>query len=259
MIRIRRSPTPATGAGALPAVQAAAAGGITPGSVYVVKTAGDGTKETLQKGKKAVLGSASDKTRYAELITRDTFGGTLTADGTYLNQADYDKFGGCADPRLRLYTFRDSLRKIGQIGGVVALLPALFALLTAIAGVFFVWSSQAQASVSAVAGTAQTVLAWAGQPADQLDAAGVSAAEVAAVRQQLDSRSRDAQFCLLAIEGQQAPSVTIPGVTCASATTPWWRGTVAGSLITGGIAVLTALVGIVALRSNYAFQKNPPG
>lgn len=259
MIRIRRSPTPSKGAGVLPSVLAAAAGGMTPGSVYVVKTAQDGTKVMLQKGKKAVLESASDKTRHAELITRDTFGGTLTADGTYLNQADYDKFGGCADPTLRLYTFRDSLKKIGQIGGVVALLPALFALLTAVASVFFVWSSQAEASPSAVAGTAQTVLAWAGQPTGQLDATDVGAAQVAAVHQQLDSRSRDAQSCLLGIEGQQAPSVTIPGVTCVPATTPWWRTTVAGSLITGGIALLTALIGIVALRSNYAFQKNPPG
>ena len=253
MIRIKRS---ATEPGELPELHRAAAGGVAQGGVYVAKAVGSTLQPQLEDGQKAVLESDSDKTQRAELLTRAAFGGMVTAEGTYLNAVDYAKFTRRDDPTLRLYTIRDSLHKIVQKGGLVVLLLALGALITAVAGVFFVWSSHAQPSPSAVAGTAQTVLAWAGQPADQLDV-GVSAAQITGVHQQLDARSREAEWCLLAIEGQRAPSAAIPGVTCAPGTVLWWRSTLTGSLITGGIAVFTALVGIVALRSKYGFQKSP--
>jgi hypothetical protein len=37
----------------------------------------------------------------------------------------------------------------------------------------------------------------------------------------------------------------------------WWRTTLTGSLIAGGIAVVSALVAIIALASRYSFQKSP--
>lgn len=61
----------------------------------------------------------------------------------------------------------------------------------------------------------------------------------------------------MAIEGQHTPALTIPGISCAKASAPWWQKTLTGSLITDGIAVLTALVSIIALRSRYGFQKSP--
>lgn len=229
--------------------------GVAPGDVYVRWTI-DGGVQTLEDNKKAVLES-HDNTQRAELVTRANLGaGAIEVDGTYLNADDFAKFTNRNDPTLRLYTIRDSLRKVKQRGGLVILLTALGALITAVVAVFFLWSSHAQPSPSALVGTAQTVLAWVGQPADKLDV-DVSSAQVVVVRQQLDTRSREAQWCLLATEGQKTPSVTIPGVTCAPATVPWWRSSFTGSLITGGIAVLTALIGIVALRSKYGFQRSP--
>jgi hypothetical protein len=253
MIRIKRRPTDP---GWLPEIHPAGQGSVAAGAVYVAKTV-DGVLQQpqLETGQKAVLEVGS---QHAEVKTSAVYNGTVSADGTYLNAVDYAKFTSRDKPTLRLYTSRDSLHKMMQIPGLVLLLPALGATLTAIAGIFFVWSSQAQPTPSAVAGTAQTVLAWAGQPTDQFDAP-VSAAQITAVHQQLDARSQEAEWCLLAIEGQHTPSVTIPGVTCAPVTVPWWRSALAGSLITGAIAVCTALVGIVALRSKYGFQKSPDG
>jgi hypothetical protein len=226
----------------------------------VAKTV-DGTLQAqLQNNKKAVLESADDNTQRAELRTRAVYGdgGMPNADGTYLNAVDYARFTRRDDPTLRLYTIRESLRKIKQRGGLVVLLTAFGALITAVAAIFFLWSSHSQPTPSALLGTAQTVLAWADQPVDQLDA-GFSADQIMAVHQQLDTRSRQAQWCLLAIEGQKTPSVSIPGVTCAPVAVSWWRSTLTGSLITGVIAVFTALLGIVALRNKYGFQKSPDG
>jgi hypothetical protein len=260
MIPVRRSPTPLNQEGSLPLLHRAAQD-VPSGGVYVAKTEGNTLRPQLEDGKRVVLESASDKNQRAELITCGGNGpiaaGVIGADGTYLNAVDYAKFTNRDNLTLRLYTFSDTLGKIVSSAGLVVLLPAIGALLIAVVGIFFLLSSQGQPSASAAVGTAPTVLAWAGQPAVQLDAAKVSDAQVAQVHQQLDTRSREAEWCLQAIEGQQAPAVAIPGVTCAPVSVPWWRRTLTGSLITGGIAVLTGLVGILALRSRYGFQKSP--
>jgi hypothetical protein len=238
-----------------------AAQGVPQGGIYVAMTENNTLRPQLTDGDRVVLESEADTNQKAELITRGGNGpidsGTVMQPGIYLNGVNYAKFSNRTDLTLRLYTERDTLRKIASVTGLVLLLPAAGALIAAVVGIFFLWSSQGQPSTATAAGTAQTVLAWAGQPADQLEAPDVGGAHVAQVHQQLDTRSRDAEWCLLAIEGQQAPAVTIPGVTCAPARVPWWRSTLTGSLITGGVAVLTALTGIVALRSHYGFQKSP--
>jgi len=73
----------------------------------------------------------------------------------------------------------------------------------------------------------------------------------------LSSGASQAQSCQLLIEGHQAPAVTLPRLICGPLTMPWWRSTLTGSLVTGGIAVLTALVGISTLPSHYRFGKKP--
>jgi hypothetical protein len=46
-------------------------------------------------------------------------------------------------------------------------------------------------------------------------------------------------------------------VTCAPPAVQWWQSATTGSFITGGIAVLTAIVGIFGLPSHFGFRKSP--
>jgi hypothetical protein len=256
MIKVTRSPTPLKADDDSFLILHKAPQGVPQGGIYVAKMDGGALQPQLEDGKPVVLQSASDKTQRAELITRAASSG-IDAQGTYLNAVDYAKFTSRDDPTLRLYTGRDTWHKMASTAGLVLLLPTVGALLVAAAGIFFLLSSQGQPSASAVDATAQTVLAWADQPAVQLDAVGLSAAQVGQVHEQLDTRSREAEWCLLAIEGQHTPAVGIPGVTCTPVGVPWWRATLTGSLIAGGIAVVSALVATIALASHYSFQKSP--
>lgn len=210
--------------------------GIAVGNVYVGQKVGNGPMTAeLEDGKNAVLQTQDGEK--LELTTRATISGNPGVTGTYLNPADFFSLRNRASPRLRLYTRRDTFAKVRSSAGVLLLLPALLAVFTAGAGFFFLLSSQGQPPATAVAAQAQAILTWVAQPGG--------------------AKASAAQSCLQRIEGQPAPSVIIPGVTCAPPTVPWWRSTLAGSLVTGGIAVLAALVGIFGLPSHYAFRKNP--
>jgi hypothetical protein len=258
MIKVTRSPTPLKADADSFLMLHKATQGVPQGGIYVAKMDGGVLQPQLEDGKCVVLQSASDKTQKAELITCAAASASgIEAQGTYLNAVDYAKFTNRDNLTLRLYTGCDTWRKIASTAGLVLLLPTVGAVLAAAAGIFFLLSSQGQPSASAAAATAQTVLAWAGQPTVQLDSVGLSAARVAQVHEELDTRSREAEWCLLAIEGQRTPAVGIPGVTCTLTGVPWWRMTLTGSAIAGGIAVVSALVAIVALASRYSFQKSP--
>ena len=206
------------------------------GNVFMGKKDDGGalTAELVDGAKAVLLTQDGGK---LELTTRNTIGGGPTATGTYLSAADFVSLENKAQPQLRLYKRTDTFAKVLSAAGILLLLPALLALLTAAASLFFLLSSQSQPSTTAVADQAQAIVSWAGQPGT--------------------ARASTAQACLLRIQGQPGPPVTIPGVTCAPPTTPWWRSTLTGSLLTAGIAVLAALIGIFGLPSHYAFRKNP--
>jgi hypothetical protein len=172
-----------------------------------------------------------------ELTTRAVISGVATSEGTFLNAVDFASLNDKSLPKLRLYTWHDTFEKLRSAGGVALLLPALLALLAAVAGILFLVSSQGQPPSTTVADQAQTIVAWATQPGTV--------------------RASQAQLCLLHIEGHIVPAVTIPGVTCAPSTIPWWRSALTGSLVTGVITVLAAIVGILSLRSRYRFGKKP--
>jgi hypothetical protein len=203
------------------------------GSVYV---AGSDFAAELPVGKHVVL-QTSDADKL-ELTTQNQIATQLTSAGTYLNTVDYNSLNYRAAPRLRLYTRHDTFAKIRSGPGILLLVPGLLALLTAVAGVFFLLSSQGQPSAASITDQAQAVLAWA--------AAQPSAARTALATQ-----------CLQLIGGHQLPAVSVPGVTCAPPTVQWWQSATTGSLITGGIAVLTAIVGFFGLPAHFGFRKNP--
>jgi hypothetical protein len=211
--------------------------GIAAANVYIAKWNADHTvlNPDLPDGLHVVL--RTDHDEKLELTTRHQISGVPTEEGTYLNAVDLATFNNIADPKVRLYTWNDTFAKVRSAAGVVLLLPAVLAVLTAVIGIFFLLSSQGQPSIATVGDRALAVVVWATQPGA--------------------ARATQAQSCLLLIEGHQAPAVTIPGVICGPPTTPWWRSTLTGSLVTGGIAILTALVGIFALPSHYQFGKKP--
>ncbi|MDH6110107.1 hypothetical protein P3T36_005833 [Kitasatospora sp. MAP12-15] len=143
--------------------------------------------------------------------------------------------------------------------GLVTLAPPLLALLTAVATLIFVPLSQAPPTV--IADKSQVLLAWTSEPVSQLDAAEPNDFDplIARIHQDLDRRAVQVGWCLQKIQGHQAPPATVPGITCASATVPWWRTPQFATLVTVGIALVTAMVSLLALRSRYGFQKRPEG
>jgi hypothetical protein len=211
---------------------------IAAGNVYVgtKPPGGNTTTPELKDGEKAVL-QTQDGSKL-ELTTRAKIDGNPGVTGTYLNSADYYSLKSKDDPKLRLYTRADMHAKVRSWAGIVLLAPALLALLSAIASIVFLLTSQSQPSTTAVAAQAQAIVSWASQPGT--------------------ARASTAQACLLRIEGQQAPQATIPGVTCAPPpTTHWWQSTLTGPICTAVIAFLAALIGIVSLPGRYTFHGNP--
>jgi hypothetical protein len=206
--------------------------GIAIGNIYVANAdLGPG----LEDGQHVVL--CTQDNEKLELTTRKQISGKPREEGTYLSAADLATFNNTAEPKIRLYAWCDTFAKVRSPAGVALLLPAILAVLTAVVGVFFLLASQGQPSATAAGDRSLAVVAWSTKPGT--------------------SRASQAESCLLLIEGHQAPPVTIPGVICAPPATPWWRSALTGSLVTGFIAVLAALVGILTLPSHYRFGKNP--
>ena len=210
-------------------------GAIPTGSVYV---AGSDLAPELPAGKHVVL-QTSDADKL-ELTTRHQIATELSSAGTYLNTVDFNSLNYRSAPQLRLYTWRDTFAKVSSAPGILLPVPALLALLTAVAGVFFLLSSQGQPSSATITDQAQAVLTWA-------------AAQPSAARTTLATQ------CLQLIGGHQLAAVSIPGVTCAPPATQWYQSASVGSAITGGIAVLTAIVGFFGLPAHFGFRKSPAG
>jgi hypothetical protein len=205
--------------------------GIASGSIYIAVD--EHGAPGLPASQRVVLWTGQGET--LELTTRNQVRGRLSAPGTYLNTADYNSLNFREDPKVRLYTWGDTFAKIRSGPGMVLLLPAILALFTAVAGLFFILSGQP--STAAVVDQAQAVAAWAAQHGP--------------------ASAAPAMTCLQLIAGHDLPAVTIPGVTCVPPPSQWWRSTVTDSLITGGIAILAAVIGMVALPAHYGFRKNP--
>jgi len=209
--------------------------GIASGSVYIAVLDGGRLVAGLDEGKHAVLRTQHGET--LELTTRKEITGTPTNEGTYLNAVDLATFNNTADPQLRLYTWRDTFAKVCTSAGIALLLPALLGVLAGAASLFFVLSTANQPPATAVADRALTITAWVGQH----DA----------------NRARLAEYCMLGMEGHQAPKVAIPGVSCTPPATPLWRSTLTGAIVSGILAVLTALAAVFVLPSHYRFGKKP--
>lgn len=230
--------------------------GVAPGSIYVVRNIAGQPQAWLPEAEQRVV-LQTPNGESLELITRTTIQTIVEVEGTYLNEVDLGRLSDPAQPTLRCYSWRDPLRKIFSVAGLVLLLPTVLALATALAGIFFVWSSQAQSTTTTIADKAQTMLTWATEPADRLGTAALGSADIQQTHRELARRSRQAGWCLQTAQGREAPPATIPGVTCSPAKRDWWKDPVAGSLVTGAIATLTAITGIAALRLRYGFQKTP--
>lgn len=210
----------------------------------------------LANDKRIVL--TSDEQNHIELATTDQIRVPPNVSGTYLAVSDYNKVSNWKHPTVHLYGWRDTLRKIKSMHGVLVLLSSVVASLTAIAAFAFLLTTQANPSVTTVADKAQTLFEWVRQPLDALPIYGATATQTASALQLLQTRDTDANLCLQAIEGHSAPSTTVPGISCGSvASQAWWQTTLAGSLITGILALITAGIGVLNLNNSFGFQKSP--
>jgi hypothetical protein len=220
----------------VPALQAI--DGIASGGIYIADWT-DGTPKVLaaglDKGSHAVLITAQGES--LELTTRDKITGTPTEAGTYLNAVDLATFSDTTEPRLRRYTWRDTCAKVRTAAGTALLLPALLGVLAGAASLFFTLSTANQPPAATVGDSALAVTAWAVHDDP--------------------NRARLAEYCLLSIEGHQAPTAVVPGVNCAPPATPLWRSTLTGSIVSGVLAALTAVAALLTLPSHYRFGKKP--
>lgn len=213
--------------------------GIASGSIYRATVVGGSVSAELPAGKKAVLETAQGET--LEVLTRDSISGKPTASGTFLNPVDLATFNDRSSATLRLYTWKDTWNKIRSQAGITLLMPALLALLTAGVGLYFLLASQTEPTSTTLSDTSQSLVAWVAQapPSDT------------------STRSEEAGLCLQRLEGHQVAVAPIPEIACTPPTTPWWKSTVVGSIVIASIGAITALVGVVTLRSHYSFRKSP--
>jgi hypothetical protein len=236
-------------------VHDAPAGSLAAGSVYVGVKSEAGIVSGLGDDQKAVLQTPGSPA--LELRTRSTIGSSVSAPGTYLNTEDINKLPSRAHPTMRRYGIGDTLRKIGTFAGAVLLGSAVLALLTAVASVVVLVSSEQQPSTTEIADKAQTVLTWVGAPAERPRHLKGKARE--AVREALAERIDTAGRCFQQLEGHETQPATIPSISCSSTRVPWWRTSLTGSLVVGILAIFTTALGMVALTGRYGFQKSPSG
>jgi hypothetical protein len=113
-------------------VAGAVAGALSPSTVYLADKNGAGG---LPEGKKVVLATAAGYS--AELTVTATIGTPVAADTTYVTPDQFGKTGNWNDPTLRLYTWRETWRKVRSPAGILLLLTTVAA-----------WSRRSPASAS---------------------------------------------------------------------------------------------------------------
>lgn len=231
MIRLTATPTPP---GELPGLSASS--GLPPGRVYVGGPGG----VAVAGGQQAVL--STHEGGRLEVLTSEAIGVTLTADGTYLNADDYARVADQTGPALRRYGARDDLAKLRTAPGYLTALTGLLALVTAVVGVFFVWAALTAPQSATVADRAQALIEWVQNPSSGGDP---------------QARAAAASGCLAQIRGGTGAHVTVPGIPCTEVTTPLWRQAAFGSLLTGLVGVVSAVVGAVTVASKFGFQRSP--
>jgi hypothetical protein len=216
----------------------------------------DKLKPTLDANEKVILETADDQR--LELVTRHETGIAVNAGGTYLNPTDNAKLARHTNATLRPYSWRDTLGKVLSGAGIVTLLLTATALATPVAALVLLHFQQPGQNVAAVADLAQTVLQWTRQPVDALDLAQPpTSAQVSAARVEVNRRSEEASGCFRTVQGHQAPTASIPGVSCSSPQTQWWQDPATAPLVATALGLITAALGLAKLRTSFGFQKSP--
>ncbi len=207
--------------------------GITGGSIYIARrdAAGELTPD-LPDGVPVVLSTREGR---LELTTRHKIQGSANEEGTYLSPTDLASLADRASPTIRRYTRTDTFAKLWSCAGIGLLLPAVLGILAAVAGLVFLLLSPAQSAAPSTRDSA--AIAWAAVPGN--------------------ARSIKALSCIERIEGQPAPAVTIPGVSCAPPATHWWRSPTFGAVVVAVIALITAGAAIINLPARYRHGRTP--
>lgn len=192
-----------------------------------------------------------------ELLTSKT-APPVDGPGTYLDVSDLGKLGSAKDgPTLRTYGSHDTWRKIFSRAGIQVGVGTIATLITAAIGLMLALPAVTSTSTVDVA-KVKTVLAWTREPLDQLKTSPTpSASELDASRRTVDARITTGGDCLSLLQGDQAPAATVPGVMCTKSSGSDWSAKTAAGVVTTALAVLTAILGLLALTSKYGFQQSP--
>jgi len=215
------------------------------GNVAVYRMVGDVAQSQLSEGKKAVLSCGGVD---SELTTLAAAGG-IEAEGTFLNPADLDAFGGrSANPTLRLYSFTDTLRKAWSRKGAMLLFTSALGLLLAAAGFYFVEFSQSPTTTTSVAERSEVLLRWVAEP---VSTKATDPGPVVARRETIARR------CLTAMRDGESDLARAAGIECATTSPSFWRSKESAAIVAAIGGLITAALSLFSLGGKFKFGGNP--
>ena len=233
---------------------------VTEGHIHITVNKGTDGAPTLESmlsdGQQIMLVNDAVKDGL-ELKGQQRYGQDLTADaeGIYLNSAEYNKYKDGNNIVVRQFTRDDILKKLLKPKGLVLAGTAVMTLLTGATAI----GSSYEATPSGIAST-QTpqsiVNTWTEEPKILLQAPNLTTDQVTQVRQLVQAREAVGKQCLQAREGHApAPQESVPGVDCVKPepykTTHFW------AWITAVCALITGVLGVIALLQKFGFQQKP--
>jgi hypothetical protein len=172
--------------------------------------------------------------------------------GIYLHATDFAKYTTGKKVTVHRYTKADTREKMSTTTGWLLFGTALMTILTAAVGVLSIFFAIPNGATSAQ--TAQSIVAWTQDPADQLNTPNLAPPQLGQIHQSIQSRGVIAQQCLQARDGHPpATPIAIPGVDCSKP--PLWRTTRTYGIATAIFAVVTGVLGAATTLGKFGFQQ----
>jgi hypothetical protein len=213
-------------------------------------------KSLLEAGNWVVLATAGRKTY--ELTSRRNLPDAADRDGTYVDTSVYKEIGDDVDnPTLRLYNRADVVKKVRTSAGLFLVASTLLAIATAGLGLWFEFAGDSGPSASATAAKARRLLAWATEPELRIDPSA-SPAAIAAARNELDQRQRNANECLERLRGGSSGTPdAVGGVACKTSSPGFWHDKDNAALLAGILGISAALLAGAGSVKQFSAGRSP--
>jgi hypothetical protein len=196
---------------------------------------------SLPADKKCVLRTRSGSTtQRVEVLTIGSRVTGVIADGTYLQGSDLAELDSSVAPEIKLYTYRDSLRKAASGSGLLLLVSSVAAILAAAIALILVLPSWSDTSAQQVQRVLMAMHSTDEQSPPRL----------------IEYNESLATQCIDEIQGGAGVHSSEFGLSCKSAESFGTKKLFA--FIGGIVALLVAGVAMIgAIRKAYGFQRNP--